>query len=99
MALLGVSAFGLGVMAAIMSNQLDGLPDAIGIHVDASGRTDRWGDPTGLWRLPLLATMITLINLSVAWFLARSDRFAARFLLTAAVAVQAITWVAVVDFL
>ncbi len=97
--LLGIAAFGLGVMAAIMSNQLGGLPDAIGIHIDPAGSTDRWGTPSGLWRLPLLVAMITLMNLVAAWFLARSDRFAARFLLAAAVVVQIITWVAVVDFL
>lgn len=97
--LLGISVFGLGVMAALMSNQLGGLDPGIGIHVDASGRTDRWGEPSGLWRLPLLATMITLMNLVAAWFVARSDRFAARFVLAAAVVVQLVTWVAVVHFL
>ena len=97
--LLGVAFFGLGVMAALLSSQLGGLDPGVSIHVDAAGRTDRWGDPGGLWRLPLLATMLTLMNATAAWFLIRSDRFAARFLLAAAVVVQIVTWVAVVDFL
>jgi len=85
-------------MALVLSSQLTGLPASLAIHLDAAGLPDRFGPPRVLRRLPLLAAMATLLNLVLAWVLARFDRFAARFLLAAALVVHLIAWVALFDF-
>jgi hypothetical protein len=97
--LLAVSAFGLAVMAATMGSRLGSVPDTVVVHIDAAGTPDRWGPNTTLWRLPLMAAMVTLMNLVGAWFLARRDAFAGRFLVATALGVQIIAWVAVSRYL
>jgi hypothetical protein len=99
MVMLGVAAFSAAVMAAVMSNRLDALDRGLPIHIGAAGFADRWGSPAVLWRIPLLATMITLMNASAAWFLAPSDRFASRFLIAASLVVHLLAWIALGDFL
>jgi len=98
-ALGGVALFSVAAMAATLSNRLDALGPALAIHVDAAGFRDRWAAPETLWRLPLLALMVTLMATVVAWFVAPVDRFAARFVLAAALVVQLLTWVALGDFI
>ena len=98
LALLGANAISLGAMAAVLSSQMGGLPTSLAIHLDAAGVPDRWGSPKTLWRLPLLAGMTTVMNLVVAWAISSVDRFAARFVLAAALVVHLIAWVAVFDF-
>jgi len=97
--LLGVAVFSAALMAAIMSNLVGRVNPIIGIHVDAAGFTDRWADATSLWRIPLLVSMVTLINLTIAWFTASFDRFAARVLLGGTLLVHLVAWMAVTDFL
>ena len=96
--LLGAAVLSAAVMALVLSSQIPNLAPSLTLHLDAAGIADRFGPPQVLWRLPLLATMATLINLVLAWFLARSDRFAARFLLAATLVVHLIAWVALFDF-
>lgn len=97
--ILAVTAFGAAVMWAVLGNRLGALGPSVVLHVDASGLADRWGPPKSLWRIPLLATMIALMNLVVAWFVSPFDRFAGRFLLATALGVQVIVWVAAIRFL
>ena len=97
--LLGLGAFGLLVMAALTGNRVGDVSDGLAIHVDAYGRPDRWGTAGIVWRLPLLAGMVTLMNLIVAWVVSRRDRFASQFLLGSALVVQLIAWVALVSLL
>ena len=99
LSILGVTAFGVLIMWAVFAGRIGSLPSSIVLHVDASGIADRWGPPKSLWRIPLLATMLLLMNLVVAWFVAAYDRFASRFVLAAALGVQIIIWVAAVRFL
>lgn len=95
--LLGAAILSAAVMALVLSSQIPNLPPSLTLHLDAAGLGDRFGPPEVLWRLPLLAAMATLLNLVLAWFLARSDRFAARFLLAATLVVHLIAWVAFFD--
>ncbi len=99
LALVGVGAFGLLVMATVMGNRLDALPGVVELRFDAAGVPYRWGVPRTLWNLPLLATVITLMNLAVAWFVSPHDRFASRFCVAAALVVQLLVWVPVIRFL
>jgi hypothetical protein len=96
--LIGANLLSLLVMVIRLATQLSQLPSPLVVHLDASGFPDAWGTPNVLWRLPLIAGMSLLMNLVVAWFVAPIDRFAARFVLAAALGVQLIVWIAVLDF-
>lgn len=96
--LLGAAALGLAVMALLLATRMPDLAPSQVLHLDASGRPDLWGPPRVLWRIPLLVAMTTLLNLGLAWWISRFDRFAARFLLAAALVVQLVAWVALFDF-
>ena len=99
LALIGVAAFGLLMMATIMGNRLDALPAAVALRFDAVGTPYRWGVPSTLWNLPLMTTMITLMNVTVAWFVSPHDRFASRFAIAVALIIQLLVWVPVIRFL
>jgi len=99
LALLGIGTFGLLIMATIMGNRLDDVSPVVALRFDAAGNPYRWGIPRTLWNLPLFATVITLMNLAVAWFVSRHDRFASRFCIAAALVIQLLVWVPVVRFL
>jgi hypothetical protein len=96
--LIGANLLSLLVMVIRLATQLSQLPASFVVHLDAAGFPDAWGTPDVLWRLPLIAGMSLLMNLVVAWFVAPIDRFAARFVLAAALGVQLIVWIAVLDF-
>jgi hypothetical protein len=97
--LIGAAVLGALLMAIVLATQAGGLPSAFAQHLNAAGQPDRWGSPRTLWRLPLIAVGTTVMNGVLAWFLAPRDRFAARFVLAAALVVQLVAWVALFDFL
>jgi hypothetical protein len=97
--LLAVGLLSLVIMALSLAVRIGSLPPSLVLHVDAFGDPDRWGAPRVLLRLPLLAAMTTILNVVLAWFLSPIERFASRFLLAAALVVQLITWVALLDFI
>ena len=96
--LIGANLLSLLVMVVRLTTQLGQLPPSLVMHLDPAGIPDAWGPPSVLWRLPLIAGMSLLMNLIVAWFVSPIDRFAARFVLAAALGVQLIVWIAVLDF-
>ena len=97
--LLGASAL-LAVVAALVTlSRVGDLPSTIELRYDAYGAPHRWGPPRSLWQLPLLAAMVTLINLVLAVSVSKSDRFASRFLLAAALVVGLLAWVPLARFL
>lgn len=99
LAMIGGAILSAAVMAILVSNRLDGLPDAIPTHVSASGIAENIRGRNALWSIPLAVTAISLMNLAAAWFFARIDMFAARFVLAAALVVQFVAWVAVLRYL
>jgi hypothetical protein len=96
LALIGASVVSLAGMAILVANRIDGLAPQFATHVSASGILEHFRGESALWRLPILATMCTLMNIVIAWFVASIDRFASRFVLAAALAVQFMAWVAVI---
>jgi hypothetical protein len=92
---IGISCLSLAAMAIIVANRVSTLDPVIATHVSASGIMEHFTSRTTVWQLPLLATMMTLMNLVAAWFVSPLDRFASRFLLATSVIVQFVTWVAV----
>lgn len=94
LSIIGVGMLGLSAMAIVVANQAESLAPTFATHVSASGVLQNFEHYNGLWRLPLLAAMLTLMNIVAAWFISPLDRFASRFLLAAAVVVQLVAWVA-----
>jgi hypothetical protein len=97
--LLGINLASVVLMALVFATQAGKLPPTFVQHLDAAGLPDRWGSARVLWRIPLLALGVTAMNTVLAWFLARRDRFASRFVLAAALFVQIIAWIALFDFI
>ena len=88
LALIGVNAASVLVMALLLAVRMGGIPSPVVIRLDAAGNPDLWGPPSVLWRLPVMSLFITIMFLVVAWFLHPIDRFAARFALGAAIVAQ-----------
>ncbi|MER3437152.1 MAG: hypothetical protein C4346_05915 [Chloroflexota bacterium] len=96
---LGGSTLSLLVMALVISLRNNALPAWIAIHINAAGNPDRWGTPATVWRVPLMAAMLTVMNLIAGTFLARWDRFAARFLLGSSILIHVLAWMALIGLL
>ena len=97
--LIGLSVVSLIGMAVLVSNRLPALPPEIATHVSASGVLGNMAPRSVIWRIPLLAAMLTLMNLVIGAFAARFDRFASRLVLSAGLAVQFLAWVALLRIL
>jgi len=94
LSLMGVSALSLAIMAILLANRIDGLPQIISTHVSASGTEEGLASRSALWSIPILGLFLTLMNVAIATFTARIDRFASRFVLAASLLVQIVAWVA-----
>lgn len=92
--IIGLNVFSLGLMAVFVANRIDTLPEVIATHVSASGLLGNFTTRSAVWQIPLLAGMLSLMNVAAAWFIASVDMFAGRFLLAASILVQLIAWVA-----
>jgi hypothetical protein len=99
LALVGINAVSVLVMALLLAVRMGGIPSPAVIRLDAAGNPDLWGPPSVLWRLPAMSLFITIMFLVVAWFLHPIDRFAARFALGAAFVAQLVAWAAVIQYL
>ena len=99
LALVGINAVSVLMMALLLAVRLGSIPSPVVIRIDAAGNPDLWGPPSALWRLPAMSLFITIMFLVVAWFLHPIDRFAARFALGAAFVAQLVAWAAVIQYL
>jgi hypothetical protein len=84
LALVGINAVSILLMALLLGMRIGGLPSPMALQLDAAGNPNFWGPPSVLWRLPVMSLFMTVMFLIVAWFLHPIDRFAARFALGAA---------------
>jgi hypothetical protein len=97
--IIGVGIASLAAMAMLVANKVDSLAPQFGTHVSASGVLESFKGESFLWNLPLMATMFTLMNMVIAWFVSPMDRFASRFVLVGALVVQFVAWVALIRIL
>ncbi len=97
--IIGIAVVSLAAMAILVGNRIETVPLTIPTHVSASGLLEDIKNRTALWRLPLLSTFLTLMNVVIALFVARIDRFASRFILSASLVMQFIAWVAIIRIL
>jgi hypothetical protein len=99
LALLGINAASVLVMALLLAVRMGAIASPTVIRLDAAGNPALWGPPSVLWRLPAMSLFITIMFLLVAWFLHPIDRFAARFALGAAIVAQLVAWAAIIQYL
>jgi hypothetical protein len=99
LALIGIGVVSVLAMALLLAVRMGGIPSPAVIRLDAAGNPALWGQPSVLWRLPVMSLFITVMFLVIAWFLHPIDRFAARFALGAAIVAQLVAWAAVVQHL
>lgn len=99
LAMIGIGLVSLAGMAILVANRAETLGPSFATHVSASGVLKDIRGSEALWRLPLLATMLTLMNIGAAWFISPIDRFASRFLIAAAIIVQIVAWIALIRIL
>jgi hypothetical protein len=97
-ALLMFAALCLSVlaMALVTMNRVDGLAPGFATHISASGIREDIRTEAALWRLPLMAGALLLMNAVLAWFLASHSRFSARFVLLGSMLVQGVIWIALI---
>jgi hypothetical protein len=84
------------LMAAYLFSQYEGVLDRVPLHWDAHGRVDRVGQPSDLWRLPLMAVALLVTNTALATLLIALDRYLARLMTAATPIAQAVIFVALI---
>ncbi|HUG14722.1 MAG TPA: PH domain-containing protein [Thermomicrobiales bacterium] len=84
------------LMIAFLYSQYEGIGDIVPLHWNAHGDVDAAGTRRDLWRLPLIAALILILNTTMATVALAVDRFMARFLLAATLLAQAIAFVALI---
>lgn len=99
LAFIGIGVVSLIGMAVLVSNRISTLPAQIGTHVSASGVLEDFASRDAIWRIPLLALMLTLMNVVIGVFAARFDRFASRLVLAAALVIHFLAWIALLRIL
>lgn len=97
--LLGAGLLSLAAMVVLVAVRYGDASAPLAVRLNAAGIPDRWGTPRLLWRLPVMAGMLLAMNLVAAWAISSTDRFAARFIAAATVAVHLVVWVALVKLL
>jgi hypothetical protein len=99
---LGFIGFGLvaGIaMAGYIFLQYDDIPPSLTLHWNAEGMPGRIGEPREVWILPLIAAIVLLANVGLAWSIAQFDRFAARLTLSSTVITHIVLWIALLMIL
>jgi hypothetical protein len=84
------------LMIAVLYSQYEGIPSVIPLHWNAHGDPDQFGTPRDLWRLPLIAVVVLVLNTALATVALTIDRFMARFLTAATPVVQILAFVALI---
>lgn len=96
LAIASIGVVSLVLMVATVAARQSRLTDWMPIHLNAAGVPDQWGSPSTLWRLPLMAAMVSLMAIVLAWFAAKRDAFAAQFVLASTLLIQALCWIALI---
>lgn len=95
LAMLGTGLLSAVVMIIIVAMKRSDLDAVIPTHINANGGVQVAEDSSAVWRMPLIAGMVTLISGVTAWYLARWGNFLPRFLLGGSLAVQFVVWVGI----
>ncbi len=84
----------LAAMVWFILLRFNAVPQTLPLHYNVTGQPDRIGTPREIFLFPLIAALVAVANLALAWSVVRFDRFAARLLLGGTCLVQTVAWVA-----
>ena len=84
------------LMIAFLYSQYEGISAVVPLHWDAHGDVDAVGTRRDLWRLPLIAVLVLVLNTTLATVVLLVDRFLARFLVAVTPVVQIIAFIALI---
>ncbi|MGH2559251.1 MAG: hypothetical protein ACRDJH_09310 [Thermomicrobiales bacterium] len=91
----GATAASLALLAAVVGNRIGQMPSGVILHLNAAGVPDFWGTRETLWRLPLAAAMLSIMNVVAGAFMIDRNAFLARFLVGSSVLINVLAWIAV----
>ena len=86
-------------MVGYLLIQWDDIPPSLTLHWNAEGLPGRVGEAREIWILPLIAGIVFLANIGLAWSIAQFDRFAARLTLSSTVIAHIVIWIALLMIL
>ena len=92
--LLGISLLAILLLFAFITRSVSTLPNPTQLNFSYEGTTIRYGPPHNLFNLPMIGSLIWLINTIVALGLLRNkdERFIVHLLLTITLVAQFIIW-------
>jgi hypothetical protein len=99
LAFIGAGAVATIAMAAYIFVQWDDIPPSLTLHWNVDGLPGRVGEPREILVLPLIAALVLIANVGLAWSIAQFDRFAARLMLSSTIVVHVVTWIALLMIL
>lgn len=99
LAFIGIGFLTTAAMAVYILLQFDDIPPSLILHWNVDGMPGRAGSPEEIWVLPVIALLVFLANIGLAWSVAQFDRFAARLMLSSTLVVHIVTWIAVIMIL
>lgn len=86
-------------MWGVMRSFIDTVDAPLTLRLRADGSPGTTDGPGAIWQVPFVATMLGLMSIGTALFVARRDQFAARFIVGMGILVQALIWVAAITLL
>lgn len=75
--------------------RFDTLPDLVPLHFDSSGLADRIEAKSAIWGIPIIGSIVLIVNTVVGLALHSRERAATMLLLVGACLVQVLLWLAV----
>jgi hypothetical protein len=96
---VGIGVLTTAAMAVYIWLQFDEIPPSLTLHWNADGLPGRVGSSDEIWTLPLMAGLVLIANVGLAWSIAQLDRFAARLMLSSTIVVHIVTWIALLMIL
>jgi uncharacterized membrane protein len=91
----GLAALGNVALFVYLWLRFDTLPDLIPLHFDASGLADRIEAKSAIWGIPIIGAIVLVANTIVGVAVHSRERAATLLLLTGALLVQILLWLAV----
>jgi hypothetical protein len=80
------------VMYGTMALVYERLPDTLALHFDVFGQPDRIGQRSDVLRLPVVALLVLLIDLTIGFVVYRRDRVAAYLIWAGGILLQMLAW-------
>lgn len=99
LAVAGIGVLTTVAMVGYIMIQYDDIPPSLTLHWNVDGLPGRVGEPREIWILPVIAGLVLIANVGLAWSIAQFDRFAARLLVSSTLLVHLVTWLALIMLL